>query len=138
MFKIFSHDCIFILFLSILWLSCYPSHYITFSFSVFPKSIGIRFMFGVKAPCNSLAFYLDATDFSLYQNIQTISGVYPGFCSMSGQSNQGIRLTICLLVLRIRMGGRRILFPQHAFIELRKAYLIIQLVKCSSHFHNHS
>jgi hypothetical protein len=68
-------------------------------------------MFGVKVPSNSLAFYLGATDFSLYQNIQTISGVYPAFCSMSGQSSQGVRLTIFLLVLRIRMSGGRVLFP---------------------------
>jgi hypothetical protein len=72
-----------------------------FSFGVFPKSIGIPFMFGVKAACNSLAFYLGTTDFSLYQNIQIISGPYPAFCAMSGQSSQGISLTIFLLVLRI-------------------------------------
>jgi len=68
-------------------------------------------MFGVKGPCNSLAFYLCTTDFCLYQNIQTISGAYLAFCSMSGQSSQGISLTICLLVLRIRMSGGRLLFP---------------------------
>jgi len=28
--------------------------------------------------------------------------------------------------------------PPHAFIGLRQTYLIIQLVKCSSHFHYHS
>jgi hypothetical protein len=68
-------------------------------------------MFGVKDPCNSLAFYVGATDFSLYQNIQTISEAYPAFCSVSGQSSQGVRLTICLLVLRMRISGGRLLFP---------------------------
>jgi len=82
-----------------------------FSFIVFPKSISISFIFDLKDPCNSLAFYLGATDFSFYQNTQTISGAYPAFCSMSGQSSEGIRLAICFLVLRMRISGGRLLVP---------------------------
>jgi len=75
-----------------------------------PKCMGIPYMFGLKVPCNSVAFYLGTTDFCLYQNIQTISGAYPAFYAMSGQRSQGIRLTIFLLVLRIRMSGGRVPF----------------------------
>ena len=139
MFKIFSHDCIYILFLSILWLSSHPSLYINlFQFQCLSKIHRLSFYVWCDSPLQFTGLLSTCNRFlSLPKHPDHLWGL-PTLLFNKWAKQPGHKVYHLPPSAEDKNEWQETSLPPHAFIELRKTYLIIQLVKCSSHFHNHS
>jgi hypothetical protein len=109
-----------------------------FNFIVFPKSIGITFMFGVKDPCNSLAFYVWFNRLlPLMKHPDHLWGL-PSLLYNEWVKQPGCKADHLPPSAEVKSEWQETSVPPHVFLELRQTYLIFQLVMCSSHFHHHS
>jgi hypothetical protein len=139
MFKFSAMTVFTFCFFSILWLSSHPSHYITlFQFQCLSKIR--RHSFYVCCE-RSLQFtgYLSRCKrlLPLPEHPDCLWGL-PSFLFNDWAKQPGSKADHLPHSAEVKSEWRETSLPHHAFLELRPTYLIIQLVKCSSHFHNHS